>query len=46
MEQLSDQLLVESYKKAQKLELNNDFIKLIEAELIRRGLYQYMKESS
>ncbi|WP_277673370.1 sporulation histidine kinase inhibitor Sda [Piscibacillus halophilus] len=46
MEQLSDQLLVESYKKARKLELNHDFIKLIEEELIRRGLNQYLKESS
>ncbi|RPF55558.1 sporulation histidine kinase inhibitor Sda [Aquisalibacillus elongatus] len=46
MEQLSDELLVESYSKAQQLELNHDFIKLIEEELIRRGLYNHLKESS
>ncbi|TFB24877.1 sporulation histidine kinase inhibitor Sda [Filobacillus milosensis] len=46
MEQLSNQLLVESYNKAQELELNHDFIKMIEEELVRRGLYQFLKESS
>ncbi|GEL77516.1 sporulation histidine kinase inhibitor Sda [Tenuibacillus multivorans] len=46
MEHLSNQLLVESYNKARELDLNHDFIKLIEEELIRRGLNEHLKESS
>lgn len=38
MEILSDELLVESYFKAKELNLSEDFISLIEAEIHRRSL--------
>ncbi|SFD56274.1 developmental checkpoint coupling sporulation initiation to replication initiation [Lentibacillus persicus] len=38
MERLSDELLLESYRKANKLNLNPDFINLIEKEIKRRNL--------
>ncbi|MFB5662139.1 sporulation histidine kinase inhibitor Sda [Alteribacillus sp. HJP-4] len=38
MRQLSDDLLIEAYEKAIHLELNSDFIALIEEELNRRSL--------
>ncbi|WP_188206229.1 sporulation histidine kinase inhibitor Sda [Alkalibacillus aidingensis] len=46
METLSDQLLIESYKKAKALDLNDDFIALIEKELKKRGLADHLKETS
>ncbi|MBR7553360.1 sporulation histidine kinase inhibitor Sda [Allobacillus sp. GCM10007491] len=46
MEQLSDHLLIESYLRAVKLELNDDFIDLIEQELVIRGLDEKIKEMS
>ncbi|MFB9973581.1 sporulation histidine kinase inhibitor Sda [Allobacillus sp. SKP2-8] len=46
MEQLSDHLLIESYYRAIKLDLNDDFISLIERELIIRGLDEKIKEMS
>ncbi|RYL91550.1 sporulation histidine kinase inhibitor Sda [Sporolactobacillus sp. THM7-4] len=38
MENLSDDLLIESYVKAKKYHLNQDFIHLIERELEKRSL--------
>ncbi|MBY7144045.1 sporulation histidine kinase inhibitor Sda [Virgibacillus sp. NKC19-3] len=38
MEYLSDELLVDSYKKAMDLGLNQDFIRILERELVRRKL--------
>ncbi len=38
MNNLSDDLLIESYHKAKKLNLSNDFIHLIESEIRRRSL--------
>lgn len=38
MEYLSDELLVDSYKKALDLDLNRDFIRVLEIELVRRKL--------
>jgi len=38
MEHLSDSLLLEAYKKAIDLKLNDDFIQLIEEELERRAI--------
>lgn len=38
MEQLSDDLLLESYHKANELELSPDFVSLIENEISRREL--------
>jgi len=35
---LSDTLLLEAYKKAQELNLNDDFIQLIENEIKRRAI--------
>ncbi|MGM8214185.1 sporulation histidine kinase inhibitor Sda [Bacillaceae bacterium W0354] len=46
MEQLSDQLLIESYNKAVELNLSKDFIHLIELELKRRGLNHNIEKSS
>ncbi|PKR79064.1 sporulation histidine kinase inhibitor Sda [Halalkalibacillus sediminis] len=46
MEQLSNQLLIESYGKAKDLKLNRDFIKLIEDELKKRGLQEQFKKLS
>jgi len=38
MECLSDSLLLEAYKKAKELQLNKDFIQLIEQEIERRAI--------
>lgn len=38
MNKLSDDLLLESYYKAKKLNLSKDFIRLIEVEIHRRSL--------
>ncbi|MDV2581060.1 sporulation histidine kinase inhibitor Sda [Alkalibacillus haloalkaliphilus] len=46
METLSDQLLIDSYYKAKNLNLNHDFIQLIEKELKKRKLIDHLKESS
>jgi len=40
MEYLSDKLLLEAYKKAIELNLNDDFILLIEKEINRRGILE------
>lgn len=46
MEHLSDELLIESYYKANDLNLSMEFIKLIEEELQRRSLSHLIKYSS
>lgn len=38
MKKLSDELLIETYFKAKKLNLNRDFITLMETEIKRRSL--------
>lgn len=38
MQQLSDKLLIESYYKANELDLSPDFVELIEEEIFRRNL--------
>lgn len=38
MHKLSKELLIEIYLKASALDLDQDFIKLIEQELIKRGI--------
>ena len=38
MEQLSDDLLLESYHKARELNLSTDFLNLIQLEIQRRSL--------
>ncbi len=38
MECLSDSLLLEAYQKAKELNLNIDFIKMIEEEIERRAI--------
>ncbi|MDL4841467.1 sporulation histidine kinase inhibitor Sda [Aquibacillus rhizosphaerae] len=38
MEHLSDELLIESYYKANELDLSREFIRLIEKEIQRRSL--------
>lgn len=43
MHKLSDDLLLESYFKAIKLRLNNDFIRLIETEIHRRSLTEKIR---
>ncbi|CAM3943423.1 sporulation histidine kinase inhibitor Sda [Lederbergia lenta] len=45
MNRLSDELLIESYKKAKELNLSSDFINLIESELQRRSLINQIKMS-
>ncbi|WP_100406718.1 sporulation histidine kinase inhibitor Sda [Bacillus solitudinis] len=46
MENLSDELLIETYYKATELELNHDFIELIRIEIIRRSLSDKIKLTS
>ncbi|WP_035512470.1 sporulation histidine kinase inhibitor Sda [Halalkalibacillus halophilus] len=46
MDTLSNELLIESYKKAKKMQLNEDFIQLFEIELEKRGIIEHFKESS
>ncbi|WP_100331647.1 sporulation histidine kinase inhibitor Sda [Bacillus xiapuensis] len=45
MDQISDDLLLESYIKARKLKLNKEFIRLMEKELIKRSLIQNVEIS-
>jgi developmental checkpoint coupling sporulation initiation to replication initiation len=45
MRLLSDELLIESYMKARELNLNKEFISLIEAELHRRQIKNELKIS-
>ncbi|WP_035724624.1 sporulation histidine kinase inhibitor Sda [Gracilibacillus boraciitolerans] len=42
MENLSDDLLIESYKKATELRLSYEFIHLMEQEMKRRSLVEYL----
>ncbi|MGM9928595.1 MAG: sporulation histidine kinase inhibitor Sda [Bacillus sp. (in: firmicutes)] len=46
MNNLSDQLLLESYFKAKKFQLSSDFIQLIESEIHQRSLSHLIKVSS
>ncbi|MDC3413313.1 sporulation histidine kinase inhibitor Sda [Aquibacillus sp. 3ASR75-11] len=46
MEHLSDELLIESYKKANELHLSKEFIHLIEREIQRRSLSHKIRYSS
>ncbi|BDG36866.1 sporulation histidine kinase inhibitor Sda [Parageobacillus sp. VR-IP] len=46
MKHLSDELLIESYYKAKELNLNPEFIALIEKEIQRRSLSHKIKLSS
>ncbi|WP_026906260.1 sporulation histidine kinase inhibitor Sda [Paucisalibacillus globulus] len=46
MEHLSDELLIESYHKANELKLSPDFVSLIKDEIYRRGLTHKIKYSS
>lgn len=43
MENLSDQLLLESYTKAIELDLSPDFLTLIKQEINKRGLTHQIK---
>ncbi|MFC4404047.1 sporulation histidine kinase inhibitor Sda [Gracilibacillus xinjiangensis] len=42
MENLSDELLIESYRKANELQLSYEFIRLMEEEMKRRSLLDYL----
>ncbi|MCM3588852.1 sporulation histidine kinase inhibitor Sda [Mesobacillus maritimus] len=46
MRKLSDELLIESYFKARELNLNKEFIQLIETEIQRRSLTHKIRVSS
>ncbi|WP_096270653.1 sporulation histidine kinase inhibitor Sda [Paucisalibacillus globulus] len=46
MEHLSDELLIESYHKANELKLSPDFVSLIKDEIYRRGLTHKIRFSS
>ncbi|GGA68951.1 sporulation histidine kinase inhibitor Sda [Ornithinibacillus halotolerans] len=46
MEHLSDELLLESYHKANELKLSPDFVALIKDEIFRRGLSHKIKYTS
>ncbi|MDX8045898.1 sporulation histidine kinase inhibitor Sda [Gracilibacillus sp. S3-1-1] len=46
MENLSDELLIESYKKATELRLSYEFIQLMEEEIKRRSLMDYLEFST
>lgn len=43
MKKLSDELLIECYQKALELNLENDFIRLIEKELRQRSLTHFIQ---
>ncbi|MFC2950020.1 sporulation histidine kinase inhibitor Sda [Virgibacillus sediminis] len=45
MKHLSDELLVHAYKKALAMELDRDFILLLEEELERRELWHWVRHS-
>jgi len=40
LENLSDELLIESYRKATELQLSYEFIQLMEVEMVRRSLME------
>lgn len=44
MEDLSDEILVDSYKKALNMDLKKDFISLLEIELVKRNLLLHAKK--
>ncbi|MDT8861443.1 sporulation histidine kinase inhibitor Sda [Alkalihalobacillus sp. MEB130] len=46
MQNLSDELLIETYYKAVELNLNHDFIELIQIEIAKRSLSDKIKLSS
>ncbi|MGJ9458951.1 sporulation histidine kinase inhibitor Sda [Oceanobacillus sp. CF4.6] len=46
MENLSDDLLVQSYKKALGMNLNKDFLRILETELANRKLLSSVKGQS
>ncbi|MDA1474758.1 sporulation histidine kinase inhibitor Sda [Bacillus sp. CLL-7-23] len=46
MKKLSDELLIESYIKANEMNLNREFIELIEIEIKRRSLGHLLSISS
>lgn len=46
MEHLSDELLLESYYKANELNLSPDFLSLIKDEIHRRHLASQIKQST
>ncbi|PAD02309.1 sporulation histidine kinase inhibitor Sda [Bacillus licheniformis] len=46
MNKLSDELLIESYIKANEMNLNREFIELIETEIKRRSLGHLLSVSS
>ncbi|WP_050615846.1 sporulation histidine kinase inhibitor Sda [Bacillus testis] len=46
MNKLSDELLIESYFKAKKLQLSPDFIRLMELEISKRSLSAKIRKSS
>ncbi len=46
MQNLSDELLIETYFKAVELKLNHDFIELIRLEIVNRSLSDKMKLTS
>ncbi|WP_077621434.1 sporulation histidine kinase inhibitor Sda [Sediminibacillus massiliensis] len=46
MEHLSDELLIESYHKANELKLSYEFIHLIEKEIQRRSLTHEIRYTS
>lgn len=46
MKKLSDELLIESYIKANEMNLNREFIELIETEIKRRSLGHLLSVSS
>ncbi|MCA1031833.1 sporulation histidine kinase inhibitor Sda [Bacillus timonensis] len=46
MRKLSDELLIESYFKANELKLSQDFISLIETEILRRSLSHRIRATS
>lgn len=45
MDYLSDELLIESYHKANELNLSSDFLSLIEEEIHRRSLTHRLEHS-
>ncbi|KYG31995.1 sporulation histidine kinase inhibitor Sda [Alkalihalobacillus trypoxylicola] len=46
MQNLSDELLIETFYKAVELELNPDFIELIKSEIHKRSLHDKIRLSS
>lgn len=43
MDKLSDELLIESYRKATELQLSYEFIQLMEEEMKRRSLTDFIQ---